>query len=312
MLAGARVEVAPYKENPYDFVLWKPSNDADPSWESPWGGGRPGWHIECSAMAFTHLGCPFDLHGGGHDLLFPHHENEMAQGECAVGTSYARFWVHNGFLTVNGQKMSKSLGNFITLADLMETVPGEVIRYALLSSHYRKNLDWTIQLVHQSYEALNRFYQIFKRAEAEGIAPEADVSVEDFSREMVKILSDDLNTPLALSYIHGLVTSLNKGWSSSLYREFASSCRLLGLGHYTASEWFQRPLVAKSITGDAEGNDEPGEAWILEQIAARAEAKKVKDFQQADTIRQQLLACGIVLEDGKDGVTQWQRRLVVK
>jgi cysteinyl-tRNA synthetase len=272
MIAGARVEVASYKKDPADFVLWKPSPDGVIGWGSPWGRGRPGWHIECSAMIERHLGETIDIHGGGLDLIFPHHENEIAQSRCAHGGApLARYWVHNGFLSMaGGEKMSKSLGNIVSVAELLdEGHKGETIRLALLSAHYRQPLEWSSQLVAQSKATLDRLY----RSAGDVEAGEVDPGVLD-------ALADDLNTPLALSRLSAI------GASGTL----KASAALLGLLGASPAEWFQ-----------GEGDER-----IDALVAARAEAKKRRDFAEADRIRAELAAEGIVLEDGPQG-TIWRR-----
>jgi cysteinyl-tRNA synthetase len=272
MIAGARVEVASYKKDPADFVLWKPSPEGVIGWDSPWGRGRPGWHIECSAMIERHLGETIDIHGGGLDLIFPHHENEIAQSRCAHGgASLARYWVHNGFLSMAGaEKMSKSLGNVVTVGELLEQGhKGEVLRLALLSAHYRQPLEWSSQLIAQSKATLDRLYRV--AGEAEPGAIDAGVA---------EALADDLNTPLALSRLAAVD-------DPAVLR---ASANLLGLLEEGASAWFQ---------GE-------GDARIEGLVAARSEAKKNRDFAEADRIRAELAAEGVLLEDGPQGTT-WRR-----
>ena len=272
MLAGARVEVAPYKRDPADFVLWKPSPEGVVGWESPWGRGRPGWHVECSAMIARHLGETIDIHGGGLDLIFPHHENEIAQSRCAhAGAPLARFWVHNGFVDMGAEKMSKSLGNIITPAELLEQGhKGETLRLALLSAHYRSPLPWTDSLVAQAKTNLDKLYRAAGDAEP-GTADEG----------LIEALRDDLNTPLALSRLMALEEP----------GTIKASAALLGLLQSSVDDWFQ---------GDADGGA------IEARIAQRAEAKKNRDFAAAERIRDELKAEGIVLEDGPGGTT-WRK-----
>jgi cysteinyl-tRNA synthetase len=272
MVAGARVEVASYKKDPADFVLWKPSPEGVIGWESPWGRGRPGWHIECSAMIAKHLGETIDIHGGGLDLIFPHHENEIAQSRCAHGGApLARYWLHNGFLSMAGsEKMSKSLGNVVTVGDLLaQGHKGETLRLALLSAHYRQPLEWSGQLVSQSRATLDRLY----RAAGDAPAGEPDGGV-------VEALADDLNTPLALSRLAALEDP----------GVLKASSALLGLLDQGHAAWFQ---------GE-------GDARIDALVAARTAAKKNRDFAEADRIRTELTAEGVVLEDGPHG-TSWRR-----
>ena len=278
MIAGARVEVAPYKEDPGDFVLWKPSTDEQPGWDSPWGRGRPGWHIECSAMSENTLGETFDIHGGGLDLIFPHHENEIAQSVCAHGgrgpQDFARYWMHNGMLTVRGAKMAKSEGNFITVRDALGEAPGEVIRLALLSTHYRDPLDWTDQKLRQARQSLDRFYRaltlswdsVFERF---GEAEVAFQPVQD-------ALDDDLNAPLALTRLHELTGAINRTSSdaerSALQRALERGGRLMGLLEHNPLDW---------LRGSAQENAK----LIEEQIALRTAARRQRRFAEADRIR---------------------------
>ena len=271
MLAGARVEVAPYKRDPADFVLWKPSEAGVVGWDSPWGRGRPGWHIECSAMIRAHLGETIDIHGGGLDLIFPHHENEIAQSRSAHNdVPLARFWVHNGFVDMGAEKMSKSLGNVITPEELLKKHHGETLRLSLLSAHYRQPLPWTEAQIAQSKATLDRLYRAAGYAEPGEIDP-----------AFVEALSDDLNTPLALSRLIAIDDPAT----------LKASAQLLGLLTVSPEEWFQ---------GDGDSGD------IDAKIASRAEAKKNRDFAEADRIRDALKAEGILLEDGPTGTT-WRR-----
>ena len=293
MIAGARVEVAPYKKDPADFVLWKPSDDETPGWESPWGRGRPGWHIECSAMSTRYLGENFDIHGGGSDLVFPHHENEIAQSCCAnKGSSYAKYWMHNGHLMVEGEKMSKSLGNFVTVHELLESWPGEAIRLAMLGTHYHQPINWTEENLRQAKEALDRFYTALRQTT--DIKPENTPVPES----VLNALCDDLNTPLAIAEFHELVTELNKATKKYDKAEakgrVLAAATLLGILENDPEAWF---------TGSA---DEDEAAEIDSLIQQRAEAKKNRDFATADQIRNDLLARGILLEDFKEG-TSWKR-----
>ena len=285
MIAGARVEVAPYKRDPADFVLWKPSAEEVIGWDSPWGRGRPGWHVECSAMIERHLGEMIDIHGGGLDLIFPHHENEIAQSRCAHGgLPLARYWVHNGFVDMGSEKMSKSLGNIITPAELLaQGHKGETLRLALLSAHYRQPLPWTEALIAQAKAILDRLY----RASGESEASEVDEGV-------LEALRDDLNTPLALSRLSAL-----EG------RALKASANLLGLLQHSADEWF-RGGVLTDVTLQATGVLTHTRESVDRLIAERAAAKKNRDFATADRIRDGLIAEGIVLEDGPNGTT-WRR-----
>ncbi|MGF6230047.1 cysteinyl-tRNA synthetase [Inquilinus ginsengisoli] len=296
LIDGARIDVAPYKRDPADFVLWKPSTDDQPGWDSPWGRGRPGWHIECSAMAAAHLGTIFDIHAGGIDLVFPHHENEIAQSRCAHGTPVmANVWLHNGFLQVEGQKMSKSLGNFYTPHDLLEEFPGEALRYALLSGHYRQPFDFTKDGVRQARAALDRFYGALR---AIGTAPAEPGEVPP---AVLAALEDDLNTPEALAALHETVSELNKATDSAEQARLAAGLlaggRLLGLLEQAPEDWFRWRPKADSGLDDAE---------IDALVAARRAARAAKDFAEADRIRDQLVAAGIALEDKPDR-TLWRR-----
>ena len=281
LLAGARVEIAPYKKDAGDFVLWKPSAADQPGWDSPWGRGRPGWHIECSAMSAAYLGEQFDIHAGGLDLIFPHHENEIAQSCCAHDTDeMARFWMHNGYVTVDGEKMSKSLGNFTTVADVLADLPGEAVRLALLSAHYRAPLDFSRKAVAEAKSALDSLYRAA-----------ADAEASDIDADFLAVLGDDLNTPNAIARLHELARDANKGDAAAAGRLKASAA-MLGLLEGDAEAWFK---------GD--GSDE---AEILAAIDARLAARKNRDFAEADRIRDDLAARGILLEDTPEG-TIWRR-----
>lgn len=335
MIAGARVEVAPYKKYPGDFVLWKPAlADDDPSsvFDSPWGKGRPGWHIECSAMSNRYLdeGKGFDIHGGGADLMFPHHENEIAQSTCATGHDFARYWVHNGFLTVNGEKMSKSLGNFITVRDLLDKgVKGEVIRFALLSTHYRKPLDWTDKLLEDAQKNLNRCYSAYYLQWYDG---GLDMNSEDFQRweerylefqrtgewdsnwtttsikqqidNFINLLKNDLNIPAAIAVLLEMTKLKSEGALGNAplasynpqeffgFRVALKKCsEIIGILTHSEVAWFK---------GDVD-------IAIDTKIADRIAAKKARDFAAADRIREELKADGIILEDRPDGTTDWRR-----
>ena len=287
LIAGARVEVAPYKKDPADFVLWKPSAADLPGWDSPWGRGRPGWHIECSAMSKAHLGETFDIHGGGLDLVFPHHENEIAQSRCADQTPFmARVWMHNGYVMVEGEKMSKSLGNFYTVHDLLAEFPGEAIRLALLQTHYRQPLDFTKEGIREARRTLDRFYGALRH----GHGPPLSDTVPG---PVLEALCDDLNTPLAIHHVHTLVTTLNKADDKQSARDdLLAAGRLLGLLAADPEDWL-RPTVG-------------GEAEIETLIGQRTKAREDRDFAAADAIRDDLKARGIVLEDGPGGTT-WRR-----
>jgi len=325
MLAGARVEVAPYKRDPADFVLWKPSAEGVVGWDSPWGRGRPGWHIECSAMIREHLGETIDIHGGGLDLIFPHHENEIAQSRCAhEGKPLARYWVHNGFVDMGAEKMSKSLGNIITPADLLAAGhKGETLRLALLSAHYRQPLAWTDDLVAQSKAVLNKWYgtlRDFDLIVRGGTTDEVDAHV-------VEALNDDLNTPGAIAILNGLNDHLRRfrnkyahgrgdrttEQAAAIQRdEFVNSARLLGLLTHTPDDWFKGRTIQLSladglkVTDIAEADVRRSEQYIERKIVERTEAKARRDFAEADRIREELKAEGVLLEDGHSGTT-WRR-----
>ena len=292
MLAGARVEVAPYKRDPGDFVLWKPSTPDLPGWDSPWGRGRPGWHNECSAMAEAHLGPTIDIHAGGIDLQFPHHENEVAQSQCAHGgATFARFWLHNGMLNFGGAKMSKSIGNIERVHDLVREHPPEALRYALLSAHYRQPLDWSDALIEQSLRTLDRLYGTLRDLGDATAAPVIPQGVED-------ALEDDLNTPLALAEVARIAGEARKatdaGERARLKGELLGAGLALGLLQQAPAEWFNR-----GTSGD-------DDARIQALVEERAAAKQGRDFARADAIRDQLAAEGILLEDTPHGV-RWKR-----
>jgi cysteinyl-tRNA synthetase len=280
LVAGARVEVAPYKKDPADFVLWKPSADDQPGWPSPWGRGRPGWHIECSAMSARHLGETFDIHAGGLDLIFPHHENEIAQSRSAFGHAImAKYWMHNGFLNISGEKMSKSLGNFFTVHELLDQHPAEAIRLLLLTAHYRQPLDFTHEGLTQAKATLDRWYGALRGKDAR-LGNSVPQSVED-------ALNDDLNTPLAISALHALGDPA----------ELRASANALGLLQQDPEAWFRWTPA---------GSAGPSDAEIETAIVARQAARKARDFKESDRIRDELKAKGVILEDGATGTT-WKR-----
>ena len=290
LIAGARVEVAPYKKDPADFVLWKPAAKDEPGWHSPWGRGRPGWHIECSAMSAAHLGETFDIHGGGLDLIFPHHENEIAQSRCAHGTSHmARIWMHNGYVVVGGQKMSKSLGNFLTVRELLEEgIPGEAIRLALLSGHYRQPLDITREKLGEARAQLDSLYGALRNL------PPGKSSGPPTS--IISALCDDLNTPQAIARLHEAARQLNKARDEDKQAAAATlraGGALLGLLQDEPEAWFH-------------GSDISETDQIEAAIAARRAAREERNFAEADRIRDELAARGILLEDGPQGTT-WRR-----
>ena len=276
--SGSRIEVSDLKKHPMDFVLWKPSIDIeDLGWESPWGRGRPGWHLECSVMSEKYLGKHFDIHGGGLDLIFPHHENEIAQS-CSNNNSksFANYWIHNGFVTINNEKMSKSLGNIITISEAVSKFSGQVVRLALLSAHYSQPLDWNDQLLRNQESVLNKWYSLY-----------TDVKENNF--DIDEILLDDLNTPGFIAKIHELYNSASKGNNEKKIK-FNQACRLLGLFNVSKNEWenFKKKKIKVS------------EKYIMEKIDARSKAKDKGDFTLADKIREELLSNGILIEDQKD------------
>lgn len=297
MIAGARVEVAPYKKEPGDFILWKPSDETQPGWDSPWGFGRPGWHLECSAMSSKYLGETFDIHGGGQDLIFPHHENEIAQSCCAFGHDfYAKYWLHNGHLMVNGEKMSKSLGNFFTIREILDQVPGEAFRLYTLGTHYHQPLNWLPEGLKQAKQTMDRFYTALRST------PSVDLTGAKPDGEVVEALKDDLNTPKAIAVLHSLATALNKAESADkqaeIKKELIASAHLLGLLYRDPEEWFR--------AGSASAGQGIGESEIEALIQKRADARKAKDFATADAVRKELADKGVIIEDTPAG-TQWKR-----
>jgi cysteinyl-tRNA synthetase len=287
MIAGARVEVAPYKKDPRDFILWKPSKPGEPAWPSPAGvqtSGRPGWHIECSAMSWKHLGETFDIHGGGIDLVFPHHENEIAQSRCVFHTPVmANFWMHNGFLQVEGEKMSKSLGNFVTIRELLKDWPGEVVRFTMLQTHYRQPINWTLTGLRESQKNLDHWYDLT-----------ADAKPGFLCADALDALLDDLNTPRAFAAFHELRGEAVKG-AKPAAACLKTSAQLLGLLQVSASVWASFRPASTTIDEDKVGS----------LIEARNAARKAKNFTESDRIRDELAAMGVVLKDSKDGTT-WE------
>ena len=291
--AGARVEVAGYKKYAGDFVLWKPSADSEPGWDSPWGRGRPGWHLECSAMIKKHLGDTIDIHAGGHDLIFPHHENEIAQSCCANdGKALANFWMHNGFINIDGEKMSKSLGNFRLVNDLLKQYPGEVLRYVILSSHYRSEQNFSKELLDSAWRTLDSLYGFIR-----GVEPQK--SVLNPSGDGYKALLDDINTPVAISELYRLAKAVNQASGdnqAALMSELKGLADILGLLQQDPEQWFTQ----------ARADDQLSAEQIEQLIAARQQAKQDRDFAKAVEIRQQLLDGGVILEDSREG-TKWRR-----
>lgn len=295
MLAGARVEVASYKKYAGDFVLWKPSADHEPGWDSPWGRGRPGWHLECSAMIEKHLGETIDIHGGGQDLIFPHHENEIAQSCCAHdGKPFANVWMHNGFINIEGEKMSKSLGNFRMVNDLLQQYPGEVLRYVILSAHYRSEQNFGKDLLDSAWRSLDTLYG-FLRTQAETAAETVDISDTD----AYAALLDDLNTPMAISELHKLAREMNaaEGQDCAVAKgRLLAIAQLMGLLQQDPEQWFTLSRGADDISAEE----------VEALIAKRNQAKADKDYAGADAVREQLKTLGVVLEDSREG-TKWRR-----
>jgi len=282
LLAGSRVEVSKYKKDPLDFVLWKPSEENDPGWDSPWGRGRPGWHLECSVMSEKFLGMKFDIHAGGLDLVFPHHENEIAQSCCANKTeNFANFWLHNGFVTFNKEKMSKSLGNIVTISRLRENINGQVVRLALLSSHYKQPLDWNEKLINESQNTLDKWYSQFEKIET-----------EELDDDVVKPLLEDLNTPEYISKLHSLYDESSKGNKSSKVK-FLTACKLIGLLEEDKNLWenFKKSKVKVD------------ENFINQKIKDRNNARRKGNYKLADNIRKELENSGVMIEDKKDQTT---------
>jgi len=296
MIAGARVEVAPYKRDPADFVLWKPSDADTPGWDSPWGRGRPGWHLECSTMIETHLGRTIDIHGGGQDLIFPHHENEIAQGCCAHdGAPYVRYWLHNGFVTVEGEKMAKSVGNVLLVHDLLAEAPGEAVRLTLLSAHYRQPLDWTAEALAQSRKTLDRLYLALRELADVEVDPADCRAPEPF----VAALSDDLNTPKAFAALHSLAKAANTAQDDAARqqakRDLLGAGWLLGILQQGPEAWFNAEVEVAELD----------KVEIEQALEERRQARKARDFSRADQIRDDLAARGVIIEDRPEG-TIWR------
>ncbi|MGP8231670.1 MAG: cysteine--tRNA ligase [Methylovirgula sp.] len=285
MVAGARVEVAPYKKSPMDFVLWKPSAPNEPGWESPWGYGRPGWHLECSAMSWEYLGEVFDVHGGGIDLVFPHHENEIAQTCSAFGhQTMANYWLHNGFLQVEGQKMSKSLGNFITIRQALKDWPGEVVRFNMLKAHYRQPIDWTLTSLNESQRELDKFYPLAKQFA---------VSAATLAPEFLLALEDDLNTPEAITVLRRLYREAQEGDVALAGTRFASCGHFIGLFQSELGDWNPAPILFDK-------------RQVENLIEARLAARRDRNWAESDRIRDELIGLGVALKDNKDGTTSWE------
>ena len=299
LIAGARVKVESYKRNPADFVLWKPSEADGVGWDSPWGYGRPGWHAECSAMVRAHLGETIDIHGGGLDLIFPHHENETAQSTCAYGVRrFCRYWVHNGLVDVRGEKMSKSLGNVLLVRNLLDEAPGEAVRLGLLTAHYRQPLDWNPAVLEDARQKLDKMYGALRNAGVTG--PVGDDPAVAPPRGVIEALEDDLNTPRALAELFGVVRRLNSASDpdtrAALAQSLRAGGRLLGLLQDDPQAWF---------TADR-GADDPGDEWIDARVAEREAMRRARNFAEADRIRDELSSVGIIVEDRAEG-PRWRR-----
>jgi cysteinyl-tRNA synthetase len=283
LVAGSRVEISENKKNSEDFVLWKPSNNDEPSWDSPWGKGRPGWHLECSAMSKKFLGNEFDIHGGGIDLIFPHHENEIAQSRCANDTKvFANYWVHNAFITMSNEKMAKSQGNILKIKDFRNKISGQIIRLALMSAHYKQPLDWNDKLLSDCENTLDKWYKMYS----------SNLKSVKVSDEILKPLYEDLNTPGYIANLHKLYEKANKGENIEL---FVSACKFIGLMNETSEQWNEFKKKRVSIT----------ESEIENMLSLRDKARENKNYKEADRIRDELLDKGVLIED-KDGKTLWK------
>jgi cysteinyl-tRNA synthetase len=332
LLAGARVEVDERKRDPHDFALWKSTKPGEPSWESPWGPGRPGWHIECSAMSMEHLGESFDIHGGGEDLIFPHHDCEIAQSEAATDKPFVRYWIHNGFVTINQEKMSKSLGNFFTVREIFEKSPypvqrtAEALRYFLLATHYRSPLDFSDDGLWEAKRAVDRFYDLFQRLD-ESTAPKGQgdgllpAVLDRFGEAFRQAMDDDFNTPAAIAQLQVLRAEVNKLMETGLSKqacenareEFRSLGQVLGLFQLSYREWFSQIIPVDSGALDLTGASPRVQTITLtdeeieQKLAQRNEARRRKDFEKADHIRAELASFGITIEDRPDGTSRWKR-----
>ncbi len=283
LVAGSRIEISENKKNSEDFVLWKPSNNDEPAWDSPWGKGRPGWHLECSAMSKKFLGNEFDIHGGGIDLIFPHHENEIAQSRCANGTAvFANYWIHNAFITMSNEKMAKSQGNILKIKDFRNKISGQIIRLALMSAHYKQPLDWNDKLLSDCESTLDKWYKVYS----------SDLKFVKVSDEILKPLYEDLNTPGYIANLHKLFEKANKGEKIDL---FVSACKFIGLMNETSEQWNEFKKKRVSIT----------ESEIENMLSLRDKARENKNYKEADRIRDELLDKGVLIED-KDGKTLWK------